>query len=152
MDNRPWLNEPDRVEFEYKGYPCVILRAHPKAQNEKDWLGSLCGYVALPREHPYYGKGYEQIEIDVHGGLTYCNERLGDLDAGNVWWIGFDCAHLGDLVPAIWEMRQRGGILHDIHMAFGERSHEIYRDIGFVENEIKCLVDQLENEMKMAAE
>ena len=29
------------------------------------------GYVGLPDEHPCSGKGYDDIDVNVHGGLTY---------------------------------------------------------------------------------
>jgi len=62
------------------------------------------GYVALPKEHPCFGMGYDDIHdkysIEVNGGLTWCNEG-GKLDGepeGNegMWVIGFDTAHYGD--------------------------------------------------------
>lgn len=31
----------------------------------------LCGYLAVPEGHPWYGKHYGDIGADVHGGLTY---------------------------------------------------------------------------------
>jgi len=42
---------------------------------EITWLGSIetgwgNGYVAVPKEHPLYGKDYNNIDIDIHGGLT----------------------------------------------------------------------------------
>jgi hypothetical protein len=64
------------------------------------------GYVILPKGHPSEGKNYDDIKIDVHGGLTF-GERLNKKDAH---WLpadlveeadgrsmyGFDCAHLND--------------------------------------------------------
>lgn len=39
--------------------------------------------------------------FDVHGGLTFAGHWRSEKDTpelseGNLWWIGFDCAHLGD--------------------------------------------------------
>lgn len=35
--------------------------------------------------------------LDVHGGVTYA----GDLGRGDgTWWLGFDCAHASDIIPA----------------------------------------------------
>jgi len=48
------------------------------------------GYVDMPRSHPMYGKHYDEINVDVHGGLTYAEEVEG------MWRVGFDTAHLGD--------------------------------------------------------
>ena len=33
------------------------------------------------------------VAVRCHGGLTYAAARDGD------WWLGFDCAHSGDLCP-----------------------------------------------------
>ncbi|MGC3958128.1 MAG: hypothetical protein QM813_09380 [Verrucomicrobiota bacterium] len=50
-----------------------------------------CGYVLVPPEHPWFGRLYEEIEADVHGGLTFAGP------AGTwAWCVGFDCAHSGD--------------------------------------------------------
>lgn len=57
-----------------------------------------CGYVRVPKGHPWHGKDYDSIEAHVHGGLTFAKPDepcdKGGLDDG--WWIGFDCAHAGD--------------------------------------------------------
>jgi hypothetical protein len=50
-----WDNEPDRVEFESLGLPCLIVR-NP--------FGALCGYVGVPEGHPWYYKDREQIDDD----------------------------------------------------------------------------------------
>lgn len=52
------------------------------------------GYVALPKGHPLYGEGYDEIhnicDINVHGGLTYSQME------GDKWVVGFDTCHGGD--------------------------------------------------------
>jgi hypothetical protein len=132
----PWQNEPDTVEFNYKGYDCLIQRVnHRPVHNPQDCLGHLCGYVDLPKGHKYYGKQYDEIPLDVHGGLTYAEGKKN-----NVWTIGFDCAHFGDLIPGIYELRLHGGPLYGINF---DRDDDIYRTVSFVENELKSLVDQL---------
>jgi hypothetical protein len=53
----PWLREPDRLHFERHGLPCVI--------NRVEHSGSLCGYVGVPAEHPWHGKGYgDHVPVD----------------------------------------------------------------------------------------
>jgi hypothetical protein len=47
----PWHNEPDRVDFESHGLPCLILRNRG---------GALCGYVAVPPEHPLHGVAHNE--------------------------------------------------------------------------------------------
>jgi hypothetical protein len=49
-------------------------------------MGHRCGYVTVPKDHPHYGRRYDDINVDVHGGLTYANEGT----------FGFDCAHWND--------------------------------------------------------
>ncbi len=34
-------------------------------------MGHHCGYIAVPPDHPWYGKDYNDVDCDVHGGLTY---------------------------------------------------------------------------------
>ncbi len=49
-----------------------------------------CAYVCVPVGHPYYNLGYDNIDIDCHGGLTYsCMEE-------DKYWIGWDYAHFED--------------------------------------------------------
>jgi hypothetical protein len=80
---KPWETEPNSTTFLHQGYKCEVKRMSE--------LGHLCGYVTLPDHHPDTGKHYDMIKVDVHGGLTFAD--------GNKF--GFDCAHYGDLVPAL---------------------------------------------------
>ncbi len=92
-----WLDEPNKDEFEHAGLKCLILRNRE--------LGHLCGYVAVPKGNPCYGKDGERMPYDdlfpirVHGGLTFSREGNGDTWQKGFWWLGFDCAHAWDLVP-----------------------------------------------------
>jgi len=58
-----------------------------------------CGYVGVGREHPLFGKEYDEVHsIKVHGGLTYSDKdirgvTLSGFDTDNLWWFGFDTAH-----------------------------------------------------------
>ena len=54
-------------------------------------FGYRCGYVRIFNIHPWYGKNYHEIEVDVHGGLTF-----GKFDKNRDYWLGFDCNHYGD--------------------------------------------------------
>lgn len=54
------------------------------------------GYIGLPPEHPWFGKHYNSIPIEVHGGLTYAENHLPKLTPDGLWWIGFDTFHRGD--------------------------------------------------------
>jgi hypothetical protein len=57
-----------------------------------NFTGHRCGYVQIPVGHPWYEKDYEEIECSVHGSLTY-----GDVSPDGKFYVGFDCAHFGDL-------------------------------------------------------
>ena len=75
-------------EGEYCGYHVVIVSygTHP------------CAYVEIPKNHPYYGKYYGDLDIDVHGGLTFgshLSHVLGERGL-NGFYIGWDYAHAGD--------------------------------------------------------
>ena len=50
-------------------------------------MGHRCGYVTVPDDHPCAGKDYNELAVEVHGGLTY----------GNGAQFGFDCAHWDDV-------------------------------------------------------
>jgi hypothetical protein len=49
--------------------------------------------VRVPKGHPWYEKSFFDIDVAVHGGLTFSdfNDILGE-----GFWIGFDCAHAND--------------------------------------------------------
>lgn len=62
------------------------------------------GYVLIPENHPLHGKDYEEIDVIVHGGLTFSKlvdsgmiESWGlDTEDEGKWCVGFDTAHFGD--------------------------------------------------------
>ncbi len=126
-----WTNELDRLEFEHAGLPCIMQR---------NALGNWCGYVAVSPGHILYGVDARNIDIEVHGGLTYANACMGAVchipkpgEPDDVWWLGFDAAHAGDRVP---------------EMAFsittGEpREWETYRDQDYIKEQTEGLADQL---------
>lgn len=64
------------------------------------------GYVFLPEGHKYYEYHYNDIEIYVHGGLTFSELvtenminlwGLPETELGK-WCIGFDTCHDGDTI------------------------------------------------------
>lgn len=71
-----------------EGYTYYILNlgTHPTA------------YVQIPENHKYYNKEYEEINLDVHGGITYSRNRLylSKEEKIDGWFIGWDYAHWGD--------------------------------------------------------
>lgn len=71
----------------YKGFKFAIVNygTHP------------CCYVFIPKNHKFYGKSYEEINIKCHGGLTYSDSELvfNPLKCED-WVIGWDYAHWDD--------------------------------------------------------
>jgi hypothetical protein len=74
------------------------------------------GYVAVTREHPWFQKGYDAVDVHVHGGITFSASPRDfkdknilkaftpeiPIDEIDNWWVfGFDTAHGGDN-PQVW--------------------------------------------------
>ena len=100
---------------------------------ENSWGFSERAFKSYPC---IWKKNHSSIEklIDVHGGITYSDSCLLNESLDNVWWIGFDCAHLGDLVPKMEEI-------------FPSNPGDVeYRDENYVRNEISNLVKQLKEQ------
>ena len=66
---------------------------------EAPLYGAVNGYVKIPEGHHWHGLDYDEIYVDVHGGLTYGGGPSG--------WVGFDCLHCGDWWPG--QRRFEGG-------------------------------------------
>jgi hypothetical protein len=68
-----------------------------------DWLpcdvkhGYGCGYIGLPKEHPWYGKDYDELaHVTVHGGLTWVANYVSARPVDGLWWLGFNTNHWED--------------------------------------------------------
>jgi hypothetical protein len=133
----PWISEPSKMQWvdEATGLPCLIVRGG---------VGSLCGYVGVPSSHPFHKRFYDDVPVDVHGGLTYSDSCQHSKDesqgvchipepgsSDDVWWFGFDCAHLYDLSPGI----MRAGLVF---------KGDVYRDVNYVAAEVTSLAAQLD--------
>ena len=138
-------DEPDHVKgYTRHGFQFIIKRNF--------WSGALLGYIRVPKGHPWYkavtGKRWmkpmkklawgrykvfhmERWEykhltcVYVHGGLTYGGRMTYKNFKQRGWWIGFDCAHYLDLVPA---MQNFGGS---------------YKNLKFVLEQIDLLSSQM---------
>jgi len=121
-----WHTEPDEHHWEHAGFKCMVLRPR---------LGHLCGYIGVEEGHPLYGVSYDDVYkqhgVRVHGGLTFSDQYEW---LGNTWWIGFDCAHLGDLSPGC--------------KPYGSFDGDKYRDFGWVITETERLAEQLQETNK----
>jgi hypothetical protein len=141
-----WIEEPDEAEFEHNGILCKIIRADtPKDPNQEDVFGGhLCGYCRIPKNHiDYKCKKPFDLPYSVHGGITY-----GRLEEDEEYWIGFDCAHSGDIVPSLEIFKKKygeyGGI-KELKSQFPDAPcfKEHYRNIQFVVEECKSLAEQI---------
>ena len=95
MENESFVER----DWEHAGLRCVVL-------DNVGMGGYRCGYVAVKPGHPFYGESYfadtsagvpEEV-IDVHGGVTFSDEKLytEGLHSEEEWWFGYDCSHYGD--------------------------------------------------------
>lgn len=146
-----WVEEADLVEFEYKGYHCVVKRIavrEPYAKVFHVFGGYLCGYVKVPLELELHKKGLD-LKGDVHGGITF-----NQLDEDNENWIGFDCVHLNDICPSSEKLSNTRPELIEIKNRHEEMMEKLnikkssffdktYRNINFCIQECKSLVDQI---------
>lgn len=114
--------EGDYRTFVHKGLRCRILR-HPE-------LLHLCGYVGVPKSNKYFGKGYDDVPAEIHGGLTYADGNLRLQPEKNLWWFGFDTGHLGDK------------IISD-PLGYGDFGNGVYRTMKYTEEETKNLAEFL---------
>jgi hypothetical protein len=108
-------------------------------------MGYRTGYVGVPKDHPahgldYYPEGDGEVEaavrkIDVHGGLTYADGKNNyplEQNPEDLWWFGFDCAHLGDApIPG--------------YTPYPEYMDGITRSLQYVQQECENLAQQLKD-------
>lgn len=110
-------------------------------------MGYRCGYVKVPPAHPWHGKGYDEVDADVHGGLTFAapDEACDKGGPDNGHWFGFDCAHAGDAPdPSLPTDRPMAfDIFHQLSAAY-ERSSMGYsiKTQEYVEAECRSLCEQ----------
>jgi hypothetical protein len=88
-----------------------------------------------------YDKGHCDHRLDsqfeVHGGITFTDfmvkSPVSDLSK---WYIGFDCAHLGDKSPTLEK--------------YASRENDVYRDISYVLDEATNLANQIKKYEKLS--
>lgn len=138
MEYQDRLTEPITLAHgEYKHYTYYILSfgSHPTA------------YVEVPRGHPLWFKEYDVCSrfINVHGGLTYSNNYLHNLNTGE-WTIGWDYAHADDCYYS--------SLFSEV---YGKqyKTKEIFADVKSVINyliELKHVVELLREDLNIPLE
>lgn len=155
----PWDEEPDKVQWpdETTGLPCLAVRNR---------MGAWCGYVGLPAGHPWRDKSTDEMDVSVHGGLTFgpapCMEDerfvchvVHDKEEEDVQWIGFDCLHLNDTAPG---MMASEAFINEKVVAEGKKPFDLwseregewfmrksYKPLAYVTAEVTSLAAQVEN-------
>lgn len=84
-------------------------------------------YIGIPRDSVFYKKPHGDLNIKVHGGLTYSSNTLYlENRVASGWFIGWDYMHWGDFNGAFMDM--------DIDMSDMRKwtVSDIIRDIEYV--------------------
>jgi len=148
-----WQKEPgmnSMLVFEHEGFTCVARR---------NLMGSWCGYVGIPKDIAQPKDGWDFI--DVHGGITFKSDFLAGIENENLYWIGFDCSHLDDIMPkhtplmkVIEDQKDEGSLalkkvvteLNKIKggsKIMGTLSAATYKSLKFVKGELKRMIKQI---------
>jgi hypothetical protein len=159
--NRPWWSEDNKVDFEADGLRCAMRRGP---------LGSWCGYVGVPKEHPWFGKSYNDT-------IEPTKDMLGPRDSQDFGPIDLLCAVFSNKdiekeMPIGMAMRIHGGLTYaddrapyskpdglwwfgfdcahagDLIPSFAEEDRsaargDVYRDQAYVVSECQSLAAQL---------
>lgn len=126
----PWVDEPDRVEWRAHGFVCLVRRIPT--------LGHLCAYVGVPPSHPWHDKDPGDIDASAHGGLTSAGPCDGEVchvpepgEPDHLYWLGFDAAHGGDVIPQIRKLMGNEGFDGDV-----------YRNVAWMKEQAEQLAAQ----------
>ncbi len=133
-----WLNEPDLVYWEHK-LPCLAIRDMG--------MGCWKGFVAVDGYHPYCNVAIDalikipnvmEIFFSVHGGLSGAGRLPAKYKefAKNLWWIGIETSHGGDLQPLL----KLEGTEADVAKM---TSNQTYKDLQFIRRETNKLANLL---------
>lgn len=103
-------------------------------------IGFRCGYVRIPKGHPWHGKSYDEINARVHGGLTFSEPDVPCDKGGadDAWWLGFDCSHHGDARDPSLNMTPMRAIFKNYPQFAGEK----IRTTAYVKAECRRLCKQ----------
>jgi len=118
--------EVEKLEGAFEGFPVVVRR---------NYLGSWCGYLGVPLDHPWAETEEDYPNVDVHGGCTFTSRAHPISREEGLFWVGFDCAHSFDAPPP-WMRRELGS---NIYTQFHSG---VYRTLGYVEDQLIDMVRQ----------
>jgi len=125
----PWVYESDQITWQDNetNLYCFAIR--------NSEMGTWCGYVAIDNTYSIYENKYDDIDVLIHGGLTYAGNIdelfsafAEDENLKNLSVFGFDCGHAGDFIPFF-----KSNILNGV-----------YRNAMFIKQECASLAKQFQ--------
>jgi len=159
-----WVEEYDQAIFEHNGIECMVIRIAIQEPYSKEFHmfgGHLCGYIKVPDHHPYYGKGFDEIDLEsgCNGGLTY--SEIDDQNHNYLHkkghWIGFDCAHSFDITPSMEYLKKTLPSMIECEKKLQKYKnlcpdsflwHRSYKNMSYCIQECKNIADELVNMVK----
>jgi hypothetical protein len=116
------------------GLPAAVV-IHP--------AGHRCGYVGVPESSTHYEQHYDELAVQVHGGLTYSGGNDDyPVERSDTWWFGFDCAHSQDQAdPDLMAAEYRK--YHDRRISMTFRNVGVIRSLEFCIEQCESLAQQL---------
>lgn len=120
-------------QFEYKGHDCICVFNR---------MGFRCGYVSTTLR-----RDFASIDVECHCGLTFSGALPVDYAPKEAFYIGFDCGHCLDGIDA--DLAYEYGLVDEIRREYLRKSYWYLsdcpvRDVEYVEEQCKKIVDQLE--------
>ena len=108
-------------------------------------IGYLCGYALCERGTALYGEYHNARILDrikVHGGLSFSGKRNHSGVEG--WWLGFDCAHVGDgFSEEYCDENYLEALSSSARTMRDLCDWSVVRDLNYVTDECKSLINQL---------
>lgn len=144
----PWVGEPDKVTWvdPASDMDCMVRRNN---------MGVWCGYVGVPPGHEMHGKDYDDVDADVHGGLTFAGlcEEGEPIDGichvpfpgrpTEVWWLGFDCGHFRDVHPLMDYRLRQADPTWDTEFPALDDGFQTYKTVAYAQAVCVSLAAQL---------
>ena len=138
----------DLSNFEHAGLPCKVVQTS---------MGHLCGYVAIPKTHPWFGKSYNDpvavpketferpIDIDKVGAINLFLAGSREQTAGSVDMVLAVDVHGGLTFSAAGKTDGMWWLgfdcAHCDDSSYPDSPN--YRDQPYVEAECRALAEQL---------
>lgn len=108
------VNNIYELKFDYRGTKAKVVR--------QTKYGYLCGYVLVSSDRTE--EMMDDLDLIAHGGITY--DRDG--------WLGFDCAHYGDLNIEMLRLLKDNEI---------STEYETYKELSYVVGKLKEMIDKI---------